>query len=252
MYHRFPIRLKPMISPTYSNIKLTCDIWYSAMYLQSQKPVQKLWYQKKCHFPVRRPTCHRRNGARTPSLESCWRNLLHSIGAVASLLSPIRKSAQELDWPSVHRSHLTHYYALPYYAPPYYAHAKGLRILCGFAHLFGCDPLRYRLGLSRFGSKKGMATWSEKTLRRNHGQLKLQLGEVDIVRIRREVKGRKGKTVTALFAVPLDDKKLQQFMITSHFIMEWFSEKRFGLDIYGVEFDMCQISGFHLMARDRR
>jgi len=32
-----------------------------------------------------------------------------------------------------------------------------------------------------------------------------------IVRIRREVKGRKGKTVTAVFGVPLNDKKLQQF-----------------------------------------
>ena len=29
-----------------------------------------------------------------------------------------------------------------------------------------------------------------------------------IVRIRREVKGRKGKTVTAVFGIPLDDKKL--------------------------------------------
>ena len=32
-----------------------------------------------------------------------------------------------------------------------------------------------------------------------------------IVRIRREVKGRKGKTVTAVFGVSLDDKNLQQF-----------------------------------------
>jgi translation initiation factor 1 len=35
-----------------------------------------------------------------------------------------------------------------------------------------------------------------------------------IVRIRREVKGRKGKTVTAVFGVPLDDKKLKQFTKT--------------------------------------
>jgi len=35
-----------------------------------------------------------------------------------------------------------------------------------------------------------------------------------IVRIRREVKGRKGKTVTAVFGAPLDDKKLQQFAKT--------------------------------------
>lgn len=35
-----------------------------------------------------------------------------------------------------------------------------------------------------------------------------------IVRIRREVKGRKGKTVTAVFGVPLDDKKLHQFAKT--------------------------------------
>jgi translation initiation factor 1 len=32
-----------------------------------------------------------------------------------------------------------------------------------------------------------------------------------IVRIRKEVKGRKGKTVTAVFGIPLDDRKLKQF-----------------------------------------
>ncbi len=32
-----------------------------------------------------------------------------------------------------------------------------------------------------------------------------------IVRVRREVKGRKGKTVTSVFGVPLDDKGLKQF-----------------------------------------
>ena len=32
-----------------------------------------------------------------------------------------------------------------------------------------------------------------------------------IVRIRREVKGRKGKTATAVFCVPLNDGKLKQF-----------------------------------------
>ena len=35
-----------------------------------------------------------------------------------------------------------------------------------------------------------------------------------VVRISREVKGRKGKTVTAVFGVPLDDKKLKQFSKT--------------------------------------
>jgi len=35
-----------------------------------------------------------------------------------------------------------------------------------------------------------------------------------VVRIRREVKGRKGKTVTAVFGVPLNDEKLQQFVKT--------------------------------------
>jgi translation initiation factor 1 len=35
-----------------------------------------------------------------------------------------------------------------------------------------------------------------------------------IVRIRREVKGRKGKTVTAVLGFPLDDKKLYQFSKT--------------------------------------
>ena len=35
-----------------------------------------------------------------------------------------------------------------------------------------------------------------------------------IVRIRREVKGRKGKTVTAVLGLPLDDKKLQQLAKT--------------------------------------
>jgi len=34
------------------------------------------------------------------------------------------------------------------------------------------------------------------------------------VRIRREVKGRKGKTVTAVFGLPLNDKKLQQLAKT--------------------------------------
>ncbi len=32
-----------------------------------------------------------------------------------------------------------------------------------------------------------------------------------VVRIRREVKGRKGKTVTSIFGLPLDDEKLKQF-----------------------------------------
>jgi translation initiation factor 1 len=35
-----------------------------------------------------------------------------------------------------------------------------------------------------------------------------------IVRIRREVKGRKGKTITTVVGVPLNDKKLQQFAKT--------------------------------------
>ena len=35
-----------------------------------------------------------------------------------------------------------------------------------------------------------------------------------IVRIVRETKGRKGKTVTVVFGVPLNDKKLQQFAKT--------------------------------------
>jgi translation initiation factor 1 len=35
-----------------------------------------------------------------------------------------------------------------------------------------------------------------------------------IVRIRREVKGRKGKTVTSVFGVPLDDQELKQFAKT--------------------------------------
>ena len=34
------------------------------------------------------------------------------------------------------------------------------------------------------------------------------------VRIRREVKGRKGKTVTAVFGVPLEDEQLQRFAKT--------------------------------------
>jgi translation initiation factor 1 len=32
-----------------------------------------------------------------------------------------------------------------------------------------------------------------------------------VVRIRRETKGRKGKTVTSVFSIPLDDNKLKQF-----------------------------------------
>jgi len=35
-----------------------------------------------------------------------------------------------------------------------------------------------------------------------------------IVRIRREIKGRKGKTVTAIFGLPLDDNDLKQFAQT--------------------------------------
>lgn len=35
-----------------------------------------------------------------------------------------------------------------------------------------------------------------------------------IIRIRREVKGRKGKTVTAVFGVPLADRDLKQFAKT--------------------------------------
>jgi len=35
-----------------------------------------------------------------------------------------------------------------------------------------------------------------------------------VVRIRREIKGRKGKTVTSIFGVPLDDKELKQFAKT--------------------------------------
>ncbi len=32
-----------------------------------------------------------------------------------------------------------------------------------------------------------------------------------VIRLRREVKGRKGKTITAIFGIPLDDKELKQF-----------------------------------------
>ena len=35
-----------------------------------------------------------------------------------------------------------------------------------------------------------------------------------VIRIQREVKGRKGKTVTAVFGVPLEDDKLQKFAKT--------------------------------------
>jgi len=35
-----------------------------------------------------------------------------------------------------------------------------------------------------------------------------------IIRIQREVKGRKGKTVTVIFGVPLENEKLQQFVKT--------------------------------------
>lgn len=35
-----------------------------------------------------------------------------------------------------------------------------------------------------------------------------------IVRIRREVKGRRGKTVTSIFGIPMDDKELKQFAKT--------------------------------------
>jgi len=72
-------------------------------------------------------------------------NLVHSIEDAASLPSPIRKLAQELD-----------------YAPPY---SRARRVcgfiadLCGFmriyADLFGCDPLRYHLDYPDSGQKRG-------------------------------------------------------------------------------------------------
>ena len=53
------------------------------------------------------------------------------------------------------------------------------------------------------------------TCKKKKHQKKLQIYPDDgIVRIRREVKGRKGKTVTAIFGVPLDHNELKQFAKT--------------------------------------
>jgi len=54
-----------------------------------------------------------------------------------------------------------------------------------------------------------------------------------IVRIRREVKGRKGKTVTAVFGVPLDDKKLQQFAKTWETLQKEIKQQGYNVKIAG-------------------
>ena len=85
-------------------------------------------------------------------------NIVTSLEDAAFLPSPIRKSAQE---PGTICSSISSDAPLRtslLRTPLLRTRAKGLRILCVFADLFGCDPLRYRLGLSRFESKKGMAT----------------------------------------------------------------------------------------------
>ncbi len=51
--------------------------------------------------------------------------------------------------------------------------------------------------------------------KKRKGEKKQQVYPDDgVVRIRREVKGRKGKTVTSIFGVPLDDKELKQLAKT--------------------------------------
>jgi len=53
------------------------------------------------------------------------------------------------------------------------------------------------------------------TCKKKKAQKKQQAYQNDgIIRIRREVKDRKGKTVTAIFGVPLDEKELNQFAKT--------------------------------------
>ena len=53
------------------------------------------------------------------------------------------------------------------------------------------------------------------TCKKKKGKKKQQEYQNDgIIRIRREVKGRKGKTVTTIFGIPLDDKELKQFAKT--------------------------------------
>ncbi len=53
------------------------------------------------------------------------------------------------------------------------------------------------------------------TCKKKKVQKKQQVLQNDgVIRVRREVKGRKGKTVTAIFGVPLDDKDLKQFAKT--------------------------------------
>lgn len=45
-------------------------------------------------------------------------------------------------------------------------------------------------------------------------KIQLEYPNDGVVRIRREVKGRKGKTVTLVFGVPLNDRDLKQFAKT--------------------------------------
>ena len=51
--------------------------------------------------------------------------------------------------------------------------------------------------------------------KKKKGKKQRQTAPADgVVRIRREVKGRRGKTVTAVLGLPLDDKELKQFAKT--------------------------------------
>ena len=53
------------------------------------------------------------------------------------------------------------------------------------------------------------------TCKKKNAKKKQQVYPDDgVVRIRREVKGRKGKTVTAIFGVPLEDQELKQLAKT--------------------------------------
>jgi len=78
----------------------------------------------------------------------------------------------------------------------------------------GNSRLVYSTGSGRICPLCGNPT-AKCTCKKKKGTKKQQVYPNDgVVRIRREVKGRKGKTVTAIFGVPLDDKKLKQFAKT--------------------------------------
>ena len=78
----------------------------------------------------------------------------------------------------------------------------------------GNSRLVYSTESGRFCPSCGNQT-AKCTCKKKKAKTKQQVYPNDgVVRIRREVKGRKGKTVTAIFGVPLDDKELKSLAKT--------------------------------------